>query len=91
MSTHSSIPAKEEVSPTPIRDSDSSLHEIPIDPASSSQESLTFNPGWRFNAAFASLCFVSLMAALDATSISVALPVRFPISNNHHRLVLTDY
>ncbi|KAF2200203.1 MFS general substrate transporter [Delitschia confertaspora ATCC 74209] len=34
-----------------------------------------FKPGWRFFAAFASLCIISLMAALDATSISVALPV----------------
>lgn len=42
-----------------------------------SQESSesTFNPGWRFLAAFASLSVITLMAALDATSISVALPV----------------
>jgi hypothetical protein len=35
----------------------------------------TFKPGRRFKAAFASMLFISLMAALDATSISVALPV----------------
>jgi len=35
-----------------------------------------FKPGWRFMAAFGSLCVITLMAALDATSISVALPVR---------------
>jgi hypothetical protein len=35
-----------------------------------------FQPGWRFIAAFGSLCIITLMAALDATSISVALPVR---------------
>jgi hypothetical protein len=34
-----------------------------------------FQPGWRFIAAFLSLCIITLMAALDATSISVALPV----------------
>jgi MFS family permease len=34
-----------------------------------------FQPGWRFVAAFLSLCIITLMAALDATSISVALPV----------------
>jgi hypothetical protein len=36
-----------------------------------------FEPGWRFIAAFLSLCIITLMAALDATSISVALPVSF--------------
>lgn len=35
-----------------------------------------FEPGWRFLAAFGSLCIITLMAALDATSLSVALPVR---------------
>lgn len=35
-----------------------------------------FKPGWRFYAAFSSLCVVMLAAALDATSLSVALPVR---------------
>jgi len=34
-----------------------------------------FQPGWRFIAAFISLCVITLMAALDATSISVALPI----------------
>lgn len=34
-----------------------------------------FQPGWRFIAAFASLCVITLMAALDATSLSVALPI----------------
>jgi len=34
-----------------------------------------FKPGWRFLAAFGSLCIITLMAALDATSISVAIPV----------------
>ncbi|KAF2143629.1 uncharacterized protein K452DRAFT_160324 [Aplosporella prunicola CBS 121167] len=30
--------------------------------------------GWRFNAAFCCLCIVNLVCALDATSLSVALP-----------------
>ncbi|KAF2789255.1 MFS general substrate transporter [Melanomma pulvis-pyrius CBS 109.77] len=75
MSTYSSEINKEDVSPTPIQDS-TSLNDAPIESTSEqSQESLDFNPGWRFTAAFGSLCFISLMAALDATSISVALPI----------------
>lgn len=31
--------------------------------------------GWRFYAAFGCLCIISLVCALDATSLSVALPV----------------
>lgn len=38
-----------------------------------------FQPGWRFLAAFGSLCILTLMAALDATSLSVALPVGEPL------------
>lgn len=34
----------------------------------------TFKPDWRFFVAFASLCVIVLMAALDATSLSVAIP-----------------
>jgi hypothetical protein len=41
------------------------------------KQSNKFQPGWRFLAAFGSLCIITLMAALDATSLSVALPVRF--------------
>ncbi|KAF2831146.1 MFS general substrate transporter [Ophiobolus disseminans] len=50
-------------------------------PSDSSSETLQapepekFQPGWRFLAAFGSLCIITLMAALDATSISVALPI----------------
>lgn len=32
--------------------------------------------GWRFYAVFGCLCIISLVCALDATSLSVALPVR---------------
>jgi hypothetical protein len=38
-----------------------------------------FQPSWRFLAAFGSLCILTLMAALDATSLSVALPVGNPL------------
>lgn len=34
----------------------------------------SFHPGWRFFVAFASVCVIVLMAALDATSLSVAIP-----------------
>lgn len=34
-----------------------------------------FKPGWRLNAAWGSLMIVNLACALDATSVSVALPV----------------
>ncbi|KAF2202686.1 MFS general substrate transporter [Delitschia confertaspora ATCC 74209] len=33
-----------------------------------------FSPDWRFKAAFGTVMFITLMAALDATSLSVALP-----------------
>ena len=46
------------------------------DRLSASSETETFDPGWRFFASFASLCIVTLAVALDATSLSVALPVR---------------
>lgn len=53
----------------------------PADSGDSTSEKSTqsepekFQPGWRFLAAFGSLCIITLMAALDATSLSVALPV----------------
>lgn len=34
-----------------------------------------FKPGTAFNLAFASLCIITLAAAFDATSLSIALPV----------------
>ncbi|KAK4565297.1 hypothetical protein LTR86_003914 [Recurvomyces mirabilis] len=33
-----------------------------------------FHPDWRFYMAFASICVITLMAALDATSLAVAIP-----------------
>ena len=38
-------------------------------------EAETFNPGWRLLAAFISFAIVNLACAIDATSVSVALPV----------------
>ncbi|KAF7508631.1 hypothetical protein GJ744_009023 [Endocarpon pusillum] len=34
-----------------------------------------FDPGWLFYTAFTSLCIITLAVALDATSLSVALPI----------------
>jgi hypothetical protein len=34
-----------------------------------------FNPGWRFYAAFSSVSAITLMVALDASSLGNALPV----------------
>ena len=36
-----------------------------------------FDPNWRFIMAFVSLAVLTLMVALDATSLSVALPVSY--------------
>lgn len=48
-----------------------------LDLASSSPPD-NFNPGWSFYASFISLCIITLAVALDATSLSVALPVIAP-------------
>jgi MFS family permease len=40
-----------------------------------------FHPGWRFILAFLSLTTVTLMVALDATSLSVALPIMAKLLN----------
>ena len=42
---------------------------------SNSEEVEKFKPGWRLLAAFTSIAIVNLATALDATIISVALPV----------------
>jgi MFS family permease len=54
--------------------------EKPVSSSSSQSSSKTpappvFNPGWRFKLAFATLSIITLMVALDATSLSVALPI----------------
>ena len=48
-----------------------------------------FNPSWRFHAAFAALAFTNLLAALDATMLSVAIPVR-ALVYTRERLILND-
>lgn len=48
----------------------------PSAPSAAVGSSSEFRPGLRFYAAFSSLCIVILAAALDATSLSTALPVR---------------
>jgi len=61
--------SKIEASDSPIPSRPPSEHS---EGSSSSNE---FKPGWRLILAFVSLSFVTLMVALDATSISVALPI----------------
>ena len=46
---------------------------------SNSEEVEKFKPGWRLLAAFTSIAIVNLACALDATIISVALPVSLSI------------
>jgi len=41
-------------------------------------EAEKFDPGWRLLAAFTSIAIVNLACAIDATSVSVALPVSLP-------------
>lgn len=48
-----------------------------LDHASSSSPD-NFNPGWGFYTSFISLCIITVAVALDATLISVALPVISP-------------
>jgi anti-sigma-K factor RskA len=40
------------------------------------EAALNFRPGWRFILAFSSMSAITLMVALDATSLGNALPVR---------------
>jgi MFS family permease len=56
-----------------VQDSPSSSR--PASQISSTGHPEAFNPGWRFIIAFSSLSIITLMAALDATSLSVALPI----------------
>jgi MFS family permease len=58
-----------------LGDSETQLNRDSSSERSPSSAPEKFQPGWRFIAAFLSLCIITLMAALDATSLSVALPV----------------
>lgn len=51
------------------------LAERPVSPAAAALNNSEFKPGFRFYTAFFSLCIAVLAAALDATSLSTALPV----------------
>src|ERR1700755_2421452 len=76
MSTTTSRPLSE-------MEKDNSVPALPTSPPSSKAPSENgaspgtedFNPGWRFYLAFISLTIITLMVALDATSLSVALPI----------------
>ncbi|OJD32927.1 mfs multidrug transporter [Diplodia corticola] len=58
------------------KDDAPSMEDVPIEPSKQSPpEQPAFNPNWRFYVAFCSLSVITLMAALDATSISVALSI----------------
>lgn len=59
---------------TASRNSDSSPEPLPKGQGDIDAYASTFNPGWRFYLAFISLLVITLMAALDATSLSVAIP-----------------
>lgn len=53
------------------------------------QETEKFEPGWKLLCAFTSIAIVNLACALDATIISVALPVCLPPSSC--RLIVVRY
>ena len=54
--------------------SDASHEPLPKGQGDVDAYAMTFHPGWRFYLAFTSLLVITLMAALDATSLSVAIP-----------------
>lgn len=66
--SQSSIPSNKDFSTQETTDVDNTNDSAASDPALP-----PFRPGLRFHLAWASLCIVTLMAALDATSLSVAL------------------
>ena len=57
----------------------------------SSPPSDSFDPGWSFYTSFTSLCIITLAVALDATSLSIALPVIAPSYNNQCMKTLQNY
>jgi MFS family permease len=50
-------------------------NQLPSPAVNGETKSAEFNPNWRFYLAFLTLSVVTLAAALDATSLSVALPI----------------
>ena len=69
-------PTNREQSPasTASKGSEASHEPLPKGQGDVDAYASTFNPGWRFYLAFVSLCVITLMVALDATSLSVAIP-----------------
>lgn len=47
-----------------------------------------FDPGWHCYTSFTSLCIVTLAVALDANSLSVALPVILPLLGGERMKIL---
>ena len=75
------IPAPEDIDTSVVSSHGQSLTEKQADVGNVSEADYTvsaeyFNPGWAFYTSFTSLCIITLAVALDATTISVALPVR---------------
>lgn len=68
-----SIPKKEDVT---LTSTDIKYFDRPLPSTPKTEAPKTDGPGWRFHAAFACLCLVNLVCALDATSLAVAIPVR---------------
>lgn len=66
----------------PVSPSEADLSgESPTASSPTLSKSEPFKPDWRFFLSFGALAVITLMAALDATSIAVALPVREPTSS----------
>jgi hypothetical protein len=53
---------------------------IPKNAEEEESAGVDFNPGWRLYLAFGTLCVLALVAALNATCLGTALPVR-----QHHK------
>jgi MFS family permease len=51
------------------------------------ETAFNFNPSWRFFLAFSSMSAITLMVALDATSLGNALPVRNILTNTISKLI----
>ncbi|KAF2469991.1 MFS general substrate transporter [Lindgomyces ingoldianus] len=62
--------------------------ETEDEPEKEKLEKEKFRPGWRFHTIFGCLCLMMLVVALDATTLSVALPV---ISSSLHGTALTTF
>lgn len=67
-------PTAQSLEPVPHSSSSSSLSESKQDPAAAAAAATAFKPTTRLVLAFSALAVLTLMVALDGTSISVALP-----------------